>query len=174
MRLAGQFPQRQEPVGSDRHGLAFYLNRLQGLEGEKASRLRIGGLPDQGFARFGQGAQPGGDVDGIPGNVVSRRLFKVKLPRYCKAGIDADMHIQGLPYGFLDFQADASHHLMNLAGGFDRPHRIVFVGPGNPKEGHHLIPGELLDVAFIFDYYLGNLAEYMAYQVFDFFRVQAL
>ena len=66
------------------------------------------------------------------------------------------------------------HHLMNLAGGFDRPHRIIFVGPGHPKQGHHLIPGEILDVSFIFNYYLGNLADYMAYQVFDFFRVQAL
>ena len=48
------------------------------------------------------------------------------------------------------------------------------MGQGDPKNCHHLIPGELFDVTFIFDDHFGNLADDLAYQVFDFFRVQAL
>ena len=51
---------------------------------------------------------------------------------------------------------------MNLAGGFDCPHRIVFVDSWHPEESRHLTIGESLDVAFIFNYYLGNFAEYIA------------
>jgi hypothetical protein len=64
--------------------------------------------------------------------------------------MDADMYRQGLTDGILDLQTDAAHHLMDLAGGFDGPHRIVFLSPGHPKQGHHLITGEFLDMAFIF------------------------
>ena len=50
MRPAGQFPGRQELIGLDRLGLAFYQDHLHGSEGKKAFRLCIGDLADQGFA----------------------------------------------------------------------------------------------------------------------------
>jgi hypothetical protein len=123
----------QETVGLNRHRLPFDFNRRLRFEVEKAFRLLIGGLANQGFARFGQDTEPGGDVDGISGNVVRWCFFEVKLPGYRKAGIDANVHGQGLTYALLDLFVNPLHRLMNFTGGFDRPHRIVFVSAGHAK-----------------------------------------
>ena len=92
-----------------------------------------------------------------------RRFGVVEFTRYRKAGIDADVHRQGLSDSFLYLRAETLYHLVNFASGSDRPHRIVFMGQGNPEHCHHLIPGKLFDVAPVFADHFGNLTDDMVY-----------
>ncbi len=58
-----------------------------------------------------------------------------------KAGVDARVHRNGLPDLLFDLRADRIHQLMDFAGNFDSPDRIILMGLGYSEYCHHRITG---------------------------------
>ena len=72
------------------------------------------------------------------------------------------------------FGIEVFHELMELPGGSDGPHRIVFVDVGNAKDSHHRVADILLDGAVVFGDDLRGMPEDPAHYLPNLLRVQPL
>ena len=141
-----------EPVGSQRLGLALRGQRRRGLGLDALAHEPVGLLAEQHLAGLGRLLQARRDVDRVAGR---EPLLGAGDDL---AGVHAHAQLQARAVALLELVVQLVEPAAQLVGGAHRAERVVLVHRGHAEDGHDRVADELLDGAAVpLDDRLGRL-----------------
>ena len=99
-------------------------------------------------------------------------FLQVDVPCYNQAGADSGVHRHGLPDLLSVLTAHGFDDAVDIAGRFDGPHRVVFLGGRNAEESHDGIADILLHESTILLDDSAHAVYDLTHDLFHFFRIE--
>ena len=127
----------------------------------------VDGLGDQRFLRFSNVVEPRSEVHRFAGHGVLLVTGTSGAARHHLTAGDPNVRLERR----LQLVAELAHGLMDVAGGADRPFRVVAVGDRRPKDGHDVVADMLVDSAAIALYHPVDGLEKARQEIVNFFRI---